>query len=154
MWLYLEIILCKAVDRKHACMLSHFNHVHGLYVACQASLSMGFSRQEYWSGLVNDVKRRPLERALIQYNGCPYKKRKLGHKYTQRKDCVKTPWRPREGASLAESTCNAGGMGLIPGLGRSHLLRSIRAPCTWVLELESCNKRCHRSKKPVHHSEE
>ena len=52
---------------------------------------MGFSRQEYWSGLVNEVKRRPLERALIQYKGCPYKKRKLGHKYTQRKDCVKTP---------------------------------------------------------------
>ena len=24
---------------------------HGLYVARQASLSMGFSRQEYWSGL-------------------------------------------------------------------------------------------------------
>ena len=24
---------------------------HGLYVACQAPLSMGFSRQEYWSGL-------------------------------------------------------------------------------------------------------
>ena len=23
---------------------------HGLYVACQAPLSMGFSRQEYWSG--------------------------------------------------------------------------------------------------------
>ena len=36
-------------------MLSHFNHVR-LYatlwrVACQAPLSMGFSRQEYWSGL-------------------------------------------------------------------------------------------------------
>ena len=24
---------------------------HGLYVDCQAPLSMGFSRQEYWSGL-------------------------------------------------------------------------------------------------------
>ena len=24
---------------------------HGLYIACQAPLSMGFSRQEYWSGL-------------------------------------------------------------------------------------------------------
>ena len=24
---------------------------HGLYVVCQAPLSMGFSRQEYWSGL-------------------------------------------------------------------------------------------------------
>ena len=24
---------------------------HGLYIACQAPLSVGFSRQEYWSGL-------------------------------------------------------------------------------------------------------
>ena len=36
-------------------VLSHFSHVR-LFVtpwtiACQASLSMGFSRQEYWSGL-------------------------------------------------------------------------------------------------------
>ena len=38
-----------------SCMLSHFSHVP-LFVtlwtlACQAPLSMGFSRQEYWSGL-------------------------------------------------------------------------------------------------------
>ena len=38
-----------------ACMLSHFSHVQ-LFVslctiACQAPLSMGFSRQEYWSRL-------------------------------------------------------------------------------------------------------
>ena len=38
-----------------ACVLSHFSHV-GLFaipqtVAHQAPLSMGFSRQEYWSGL-------------------------------------------------------------------------------------------------------
>ena len=26
-------------------------HPYGLYVACQAPLSMGFSRQEYWNGL-------------------------------------------------------------------------------------------------------
>ena len=36
-------------------MLSHFTHVQPFAmlqtVACQASLSMGFSRQEYWSGL-------------------------------------------------------------------------------------------------------
>ena len=34
-------------------MLSHFSHVHSgtlWTVACQAPLSMGFSRQEYWSG--------------------------------------------------------------------------------------------------------
>ena len=36
-------------------MLSHFSHVQLfvtlLTVACQAPLSVGFSRQEYWSGL-------------------------------------------------------------------------------------------------------
>ena len=39
----------------HACMLSHFNRVQLFAtpwtVACQALLSIGFSRQEYWSGL-------------------------------------------------------------------------------------------------------
>ena len=39
----------------HACELSHFNHVllfvTLLRIAHQAPLSMGFSRQEYWSGL-------------------------------------------------------------------------------------------------------
>ena len=39
----------------HTCMLSHFNHVQFFVaprtVAHQAPLSMGFSRQEYWSGL-------------------------------------------------------------------------------------------------------
>ena len=38
-----------------ACVLSHFSHVRLFAtlwtVAHQASLSMGFSRQEYWSGL-------------------------------------------------------------------------------------------------------
>ena len=38
-----------------ACVLSHFSHallfVTLWTVACQAPLSMGFSRQEYWSGL-------------------------------------------------------------------------------------------------------
>ena len=39
----------------HMCMLSHFSCVQ-LFVtlwtmACHAPLSMGFSRQEYWSGL-------------------------------------------------------------------------------------------------------
>ena len=37
------------------CVLSHFSHVQLFVtpwtVACQALLSMGFSRQEYWSGL-------------------------------------------------------------------------------------------------------
>ena len=45
----------KSSSVKRACMLSHFNHVRCFVtlwmVACQASLSMRFSRQEYWSGL-------------------------------------------------------------------------------------------------------
>ena len=39
----------------HVCMLSHFSHVRLFVtpwtVAFKASLSMGFSRQENWSGL-------------------------------------------------------------------------------------------------------
>ena len=39
----------------HACVLSRFSRVQLFVtlwtVACQASLFMGFSRQEYWSGL-------------------------------------------------------------------------------------------------------
>ena len=38
----------------HACMLSHFSRVQLFTtpwtVACQAPLSMGFPRQEYWNG--------------------------------------------------------------------------------------------------------
>ena len=45
--------LCKSA--MCACMVSHCSHVR-LFVtlwttACQVPLSMGFSRQEYWSGL-------------------------------------------------------------------------------------------------------
>ena len=39
----------------NSCVLNHFSHVCLFVtpwtVACQASLSMGFSRQEYWGGL-------------------------------------------------------------------------------------------------------
>ena len=40
-----------------ACMLSHFSHVQPFATlwttACQAPLSKGFSRQEYWNGLLH-----------------------------------------------------------------------------------------------------
>ena len=43
-------------ERECVCLLSHFSCVPlfaNLWtVACQAPLSMGFSRQEYWSGLL------------------------------------------------------------------------------------------------------
>ena len=42
-------------ETESACMLSHFSHVQLfttlVTIRWQASLSMGFSRQEYWSGL-------------------------------------------------------------------------------------------------------
>ena len=52
-------ICCEAHCHKNipyvACMLGHFSHVQlcatQCTVACQAPLSMGFSRQEYWGGL-------------------------------------------------------------------------------------------------------
>ena len=41
---------------KYVCMLTHFSHVQLFatlwIVVCQAPLSMGFSRQEYWSELL------------------------------------------------------------------------------------------------------
>ena len=46
---------CTSFHRCHACMLSCFGHVWLFAtpwtVTCQAPLSMGFSRQEYWSRL-------------------------------------------------------------------------------------------------------
>ena len=40
-----------------ACVLRHLSHVQLIVtlwtVACQAPLSMGFSKQEYWSGLLS-----------------------------------------------------------------------------------------------------
>ena len=47
------------VFRMHACMLSHFSCVRLIVilwrVACQAPLSVGFSRQEYWNGMIINI---------------------------------------------------------------------------------------------------
>ena len=56
MHLALQSAVLPAGDGKaHACVLSHSSRVRLLAtlwtVALQASLSMGFSRQEHWSGL-------------------------------------------------------------------------------------------------------
>ena len=72
------------------CMLSCFGHVQlftALWtVACQASLVMGFSRQEYWSGLLSPspedlpdpgIKKSPaspalwLDSILLSHQGSP-----------------------------------------------------------------------------------
>ena len=45
----MTVCLCVCV---HACsVVPDSLRPHGLYIAYQASLSKGFSRQEYWSGL-------------------------------------------------------------------------------------------------------
>ena len=51
---------CVVVFCMQGCVLSFFSHVRlcaTLWTAaCQASLSMGFSRQEYWSGLPSPLQ--------------------------------------------------------------------------------------------------
>ena len=65
------------------CMLSHFSHVQlcaTLWtVACQAPLSMEFSRQEYWSGLtflspgdLSDSGIEPVSTALTEKAMAPH----------------------------------------------------------------------------------
>ena len=53
LYIYQSVIIY--VSHAHACMLSRFSRVHLFAVPCtvarQDSLSMGFSRQEYWSVL-------------------------------------------------------------------------------------------------------
>ena len=53
---YFAIVLLSPVKQSiHMCVLSHISHVRLSATpwtkACQAPQSMGFSRQEYWSGL-------------------------------------------------------------------------------------------------------
>ena len=52
-----------------ACVLSHFSHVQFCVtlwtVACQAPLSMGFSRQEYWSRVPWPAGTLAIHRKLI-----------------------------------------------------------------------------------------
>ena len=54
-WCY-AISEVRSENVTYECMLSHFSHVQFFAilwtVACQALLSKGFSRQEYWSGLL------------------------------------------------------------------------------------------------------
>ena len=60
-----------------ACMLNHFNCVQPFVTPCtvdlQAPLSMGFSRQEYWSGLSfpsPGKSSQPRDQTLISYVAC------------------------------------------------------------------------------------
>ena len=47
---------------------------------------------------------------------------------------------------------NAGDMGSVPGLGRSHMLWSNKSPC--ALEPALCSERSHRKEQPARPSEE
>ena len=68
----------------HVCMLSHFSHVRLFVIlwtiAHQAPLSMGFSRQEYWSGLPFLF---PGDRTQVCYASC-IDKQVLYHKHQLR----------------------------------------------------------------------
>ena len=89
-------------------------------VACQASLSMEFTRQEYWSGLPfpspnsSVGKKICLQCRRPQFNSWVRKIR-------WRRDRLPTPVFLDFpcGSAGKESTCNAEDLGLIPGLGRS-----------------------------------
>ena len=52
---FLIVIQSSSIYLVRMCVLSHFSHIQLFVtlwiVACQAPLSMGFSRQEHWSGL-------------------------------------------------------------------------------------------------------
>ena len=79
------------ISISHTCVLSHFSSVWR-FATHQAPLSMGFSRQQYWSGLPypppGDLPNPGIE-------GFP------------------------GGSEVKASACNVGDLGLIPGWGRS-----------------------------------
>ena len=46
------------IERESHSVVSDSLQPHGLYVACQAPLSMEFSRQEHWSGCSHSLLQR------------------------------------------------------------------------------------------------
>ena len=72
-----EIVTSGPIVYACACLLSCFSHVQLFVtlwsVACQAPLSMGFSRQEHWSGLPcppPGESSQPRDRIHISYVSC------------------------------------------------------------------------------------
>ena len=80
--------------------------------AYQAPPPMGYSRQEYWSGV-------PLFSPHLQYRR-PQFDSWVG-KFPEKRDRLPTPvfMAFPGGSDSKESTCNAGDLGLVPGLERS-----------------------------------
>ena len=101
-------------------------------VVCQAPLSMGFSRQEHWSGLPflssGDLSNPGIElrSPTLQAHSLPWQPRR--HQFNSW--LRKFPWRRDRlpmpvslgfpgGSDGKESTCNEGELGSVPGLGQS-----------------------------------
>ena len=130
----------------------------------------GLSRQEYWSGLPcpppgdlcnSGFKPRP---PALQANSLPSETPGKptpgfisGQNYNSKRYMWDFPWDFPWGPVVKNPPANAGGMGLIPGPGRSHMLQSNQAPVPQLLKpphLEPmlCNKRSHHNEKPAHHN--
>ena len=116
------LIYIQCMHAVHACILSHFSSVWILVipwtVAFQVPLSMGFSRQEYWSGLPcpppGDLPNPGIEpMSLISLA-------LAGKFFTIEPQGKSTIYTYHCGSAGKESVCNEGDLGLIPGLGRSH----------------------------------
>ena len=89
-------------------------------VAHESSVSMAFSRQEYWSGLpfpmpgdLPDPGIKPTSPALQADSLL------LSHLGRVRNSKLTVLWGFHHGSDGKESACNAGDPGLIPGSGRS-----------------------------------
>ena len=83
--------------------------------AYQAPLSMGFSRQEYWSGV-------PLPSPVLITGGCLSPLWSLSTRCQKQRPPLPTTWRSKMSPRWLrgkESACNAGDLDSIPGLGRS-----------------------------------
>ena len=116
-----------------ACVLSHVQLFAAAWiVTCQAPLSMGFSRQEYWSGLLcpppGDLPDPGIEPTspvspALQADSLPDKPSSgmfttLSHSYLFLARIFKI-WASPGGSMTKNLHANEGAMGSIPGLGRS-----------------------------------
>ena len=108
--------------RVHAFILSHSSSVCILMipwtVAFQVPLSMGFSRQEYWSGLPcpppGDLPNPGIEPTSLIPLAL------AGKFFTIEPQGKSTIYTYHCGSAGKESVCNEGDLGSIPWLGRSH----------------------------------
>ena len=71
-----DLLRARYSSKYFACMLSHFSHIQLCVVlwtlACQTPLSMGFYRQEYWSGLPSSSRgpSQPRDWTRLSYVSC------------------------------------------------------------------------------------